>query len=102
MSNNINMTLHSWDDVRAELLRDEATSEALEVVLMRKQLVAAMAQKRKQNKMTQAMIANRLGVSKQAISKFESGNSSPTLDVVFRYAEILGVDLFSQLKHVFA
>jgi len=102
MSNNMNMTLYSWDDVRAELLRDEATSEVLEVVLMRKQLVAAMAQKRKQKKITQEMIANQIGVSKQAISKFESGSSSPTLDVVFRYAEALGVDLFSKLKHVFA
>jgi DNA-binding XRE family transcriptional regulator len=102
MSNNINMTLHSWDDVRAELLRDEATSQAFDVVLMRKQLVAAMAQKRKQRKITQEMIANQIGVSKQAISKFERGGSSPTLDVVFRYAEVLGVDLFSKLKHVFA
>ena len=102
MSNNMNMTLYSWDDVRAELLRDEATSEVLDVVLMRKQLVASMAQKRKQKKITQEMIANQIGVSKQAISKFESGSSSPTLDVVFRYAEALGVDLFSKLKHVFA
>ncbi len=67
MSNNINITLHSWDDVRAELLRDEATSQALDVVLMGKQLVAAMVQKRKQSKITQGMIANRIGVSKQAI-----------------------------------
>lgn len=100
MSNN--MPLHSWDDVRTDLLRDEATSEALAVVLMRKQFVAAMAQKRKQKKITQAMVASQLGVSKQAISKFESGNSSPSLDVVFRYADVLGIDLFNKLKQVFA
>ena len=96
------MNLHNWDDVRNELLRDEATSEALEVVLMRKQLVAAMAQKRRLNKITQEKIAGQLGVSKQAISKFESGTSSPSLDVVFRYAEALGIDLFSKIKHAFA
>lgn len=100
MSNN--MPLHSWDDVRTDLLRDEATSEALAVVLMRKQFVAAMAQKRKQKKITQARVASQLGVSKQAISKFESGNSSPSLDVVFRYADVLGIDLFNKLKQVFA
>ncbi|EPA1042901.1 helix-turn-helix domain-containing protein [Enterobacter bugandensis] len=99
---NNNITLHSWDDVRDELLNDHATSEALAVVLMRKELVAAMAHKRKQKKITQAMIANEIGVTKQAISKFESGNSSPTIDVVFRYADVLGVDLFSKLKHIFA
>lgn len=99
---NNDITLHSWDEVRAELLQDAATAEALEVVLMRKQLVAAMAQKRKQQKITQQKIADRLGVSKQAISKFESGNNSPTLDVVFRYAEALGIDLFGQLKRALA
>jgi len=34
MDNNITLTLHSWDDVRAELLSDEATTQALAVVLI--------------------------------------------------------------------
>ncbi len=96
-----NLTLHAWDEVRTELLSDTATAEALEVVLMRKQLVAAMAHKRKEKKITQQTIAAQIGVSKQAISKFESGNSSPTLDVVFRYADALGIDVFSKLKQAF-
>jgi len=96
------MNLHNWDDARNELLRDRATAEALEVVQMRKELIAAMAQKRRQSKITQEKIAGQIGVSKQAISKFESGTSSPTLDVVFRYAEALNIDLFSKLKQAFA
>ncbi|MCS3433761.1 helix-turn-helix domain-containing protein [Klebsiella sp. BIGb0407] len=96
------INLHDWGDVRDELLLDRATAEALEVVQMRKQLIAAMAQKRRQSKITQEKIAGQIGVSKQAISKFESGNSSPTLDVVFRYADALNIDLFSKLKQAFA
>ena len=94
--------LHNWEDVREELLRDKSTAEAFEVVLKRKNLIAAMANRRKESKITQENIAVKIGVSKQAISKFESGISSPTLDVVFRYAEALGIDLFSKLKHAFA
>lgn len=96
------MNLHNWDDVRNELLSDQATAEALEVVQMRKELIAAMAQKRKQNKITQEMIAGQIGISKQAISKFERGTSSPSIDVIFRYAEALGIDVFSKLKQAFS
>lgn len=41
--------------------------------------------------LTQADIANELGVTPAAVSKWENGSSKPRVEVLFRLAEILGV-----------
>ena len=54
--------------------------------------------KRKALNLSQTAVAKQLGVTRQAVSKFEKGESSPTLDVVFSYANAIGIDLFGSLK----
>lgn len=95
-----NNQLHSWEEIKTELLQDTETQHALDIVLQRKALLSQLVEKRKSLNLSQTTIAQRLGVSRQAISKFEKGNSSPTLDVVFSYASAIGVDLFSSLKRL--
>ncbi len=46
---------------------------------------------REQKGLTQADIANELGVTPAAVSKWENGSSKPRVEVLFRLAEILGV-----------
>lgn len=90
--------LHHWAEARTELLQDEATTKALDVVLQRRAVLSQLVEKRKARNMSQTAVAKQLGVSRQAVSKFEKGDSSPTLDVVFSYAGAIGVDLFGSLK----
>jgi DNA-binding XRE family transcriptional regulator len=40
---------------------------------------------------SQAQMANRLGVSQQAVSQFEKVTYTPTVDLIFAYAQALGV-----------
>lgn len=47
--------------------------------------------------LTQAEFAKRVGVSKQALSKWETGQFLPQLDKLFRIAEITGANLHSLL-----
>ncbi len=47
--------------------------------------------------MTQAELADRLGVTRQTIIAIEQGKYSPTLDMAFRMARVFGVPL----EHVF-
>lgn len=54
------------------------------------ELISALIAVRKENKLTQKEIAQRLGVSPQAISKFESQISSPSLSTVMDYAHAVG------------
>lgn len=46
---------------------------------------------REKNGMTQADVANSLGVTPAAVSKWENGSSKPRVEVLFHLAQILGV-----------
>ena len=46
---------------------------------------------REKNGLTQAEIADKLGVTAAAVSKWENGSSKPRVEVLFKLAEILGV-----------
>jgi len=52
-------------------------------------------QARQRAHLSQEKVAELIGVSRQAVTKWESGQSAPTTDNLFRLAEILGttVDL---------
>ncbi|EMR9378837.1 helix-turn-helix transcriptional regulator [Escherichia coli] len=95
-----NNELHHWEDVKTELLKDEATANVLDVVVQRKAVLSQLVEKRKALNLNQTAVAKQLGVTRQAVSKFEKGESSPTLDVVFSYANAIGIDLFGSLKRL--
>lgn len=95
-----NNELHHWEDVKTELLKDEVTANALDVVVQRKAVLSQLVEKRKALNLSQTAVAKQLGVTRQAVSKFEKGESSPTLDVVFSYANAIGIDLFGSLKRL--
>ena len=95
-----NNELHHWEDVKTELLKDEATANVLDVVVQRKAVLSQLVEKRKALNLSQTAVAKQLGVTRQAVSKFEKGESSPTVDVVFSYANAIGIDLFGSLKRL--
>ncbi len=48
----------------------------------------AIARQRKQSNLTQAEVADRLGLSKESISRMETGSISPTLSRMFQFCEL--------------
>ncbi|MBO5784376.1 MAG: helix-turn-helix transcriptional regulator, partial [Clostridia bacterium] len=46
---------------------------------------------REKNGMTQAELANKLGVTPAAVSKWENGSSKPRVEMLFQVAHLLGV-----------
>lgn len=50
---------------------------------------------RKQHNLTQAELAEKLGTSKQVISRYEAGQRSPKISVAAQFAQALGVPLAS-------
>ncbi len=57
-----------------------------------------IAQRRKQRDLSQGELAQRIGLSRQALSSIEKGQSVPGVDVALRLAEVLGCqveDLFT-------
>ena len=52
---------------------------------------------RKQSGLTQSDLASRVGVSAQAVSKWERGNACPDIAILDEIADALGISLFELL-----
>ncbi|WP_370636108.1 helix-turn-helix domain-containing protein [Lactobacillus sp. S2-2] len=48
---------------------------------------------RQQKKMSQGMLSSKLNISRQSISKWERGDSEPSLDTILNLTTIFNVDL---------
>lgn len=49
--------------------------------------------KRKENKLSQEELANKLGITRQAISKWETEKSTPTMTNLMELSEVFGVEM---------
>lgn len=65
---------------------------------VRKQVIEQYVKCRKEKKMTQEQLAQRTGISRPNISRFESGNYNPSLEMMVRIAEALGMNLNIRLE----
>ena len=54
---------------------------------------------RTQHNLSQGDLANELNVSRQSISKWENGNSTPDLEKIVKLAEIFNVSLDELIKN---
>ena len=67
---------------------------------MRKSLGETLRAHRTKCKMTQEFVAETLGVSRQAVSKWENGTSDPSTSNLFALAKLYGVTVEDLLKEV--
>ena len=63
-----------------------------------KSLGEALKEHRVRCHMTQEFVAERLGVSRQAVSKWENGTSDPSTSNLFALAKLYGIDPEELLK----
>ena len=68
--------------------------------VVRKSLSEALKAHRTQCKMTQEFVAETIGVSRQAVSKWENGTSDPSTSNLFALAKLYGVSVEELLKEV--
>lgn len=64
----------------------------------RHEIVEQLKKARKEQNVTQEVLAERIGTKKSNISRFESGRYNPSLDFLLRIAECLGKEIQMQLK----
>lgn len=83
------------EDVDIEVLVRRATRLADDHRQFMRQLIDA----RRSAKLSQAQVAERMGVSQPAVSKFERYDANPTLDTIRRYALAVGVGLRSSVLY---
>ena len=71
-----------------------------EVKIVRKSLSETLKENRTRCKMTQEFVAESLGVSRQAVSKWETGASDPSTSNLFALARLFGVRAEDLLREV--
>lgn len=83
-------------------LRTYIKSEAVrkETIEIRKSLGEALKEHRTRCQMTQEFVAEHLGVSRQAVSKWENGTSDPSTSNLLALAKLYGISAEELLKSV--
>lgn len=69
-------------------------------VVRKSSLAEALRENRQRCKMTQEFVAGSLGVSRQAVSKWENGTSDPSTSNLFALAKLYGVTVEDLLNAV--
>ena len=86
--------------VRALLKYIHSKDVRQEKSVVRKSLGEAPKVHRTQCKMTQEFVAETIGVSRQAVSKWENGTSDPSTSNLFALAKLYGISVEELLKEV--
>lgn len=88
----------SFEQMKEDMLKDEEFKLEYEKLRPRYEAIAQIIAARKQQNITQAELARRVGTQKSNISRLESGNYNPSLDFLSKVAESLGKSLNVQIK----
>ena len=86
--------------VRALLKYIHSKDVRQEKSVVRKSLGEALKVHRTQGKMAQEFVAETIGVSRQAVSKWENGTSDPSTSNLFALAKLYGISVEELLKEV--
>lgn len=81
-------------------LRQDRLRKDPESVAVRRSLAEVLRSHRERCKMTQEFVAEKVGVSRQAVSKWESGASEPSTTNLMKVARLYGVDPTELLREV--
>lgn len=87
----------SFDEIKAELMKDEEFKSEYEKLRPRYEMIEQIIQARHELHMTQSELAKKVGTQKSNISRLESGNYNPSLDLLTKISEALGKTLSIQL-----
>jgi len=68
--------------------------------MLQSELGKSIKKRRQELKITQAHLAALAGISKNTLYKLERGQSNPTLDIIFKIADVLGMEIKFETKKV--
>lgn len=87
-----------FEQIKRDLLVDGEFRIEYEKLQPRYEAIRQIIAARKEQNITQAELAKRVGTQKSNISRLESGNYNPSLDFLAKVAESLGKSLTVQIK----
>jgi len=87
------MAYISFEDHKKQLLKDPEFKKAYDELESEDVLIRCMLNQRIENGLTQAKLAKKMGTKQSAISRFEAGNSNPTMAFLYKLADALDVKI---------
>lgn len=88
----------TWAEKRAEITGRPGAGAAYEAARIRYELGRVVRARREQLGMTQGQLAERAGLKQPAVARFEAGGTMPTIPMLERMAEALGMRLRVELE----
>ncbi len=88
----------SFEEMKTDMLKDEEFKIEYEKLKPRYEAIEQIIKARKEQNITQAELAKRVGTQKSNISRLESGNYNPSLDFLAKIAESLGKEISVKLN----
>lgn len=88
----------SFEEMKTDMLKDEEFKIKYEKLKPRYEAIEQIIRARKEQNITQAELAKRVGTQKSNISRLESGNYNPSLDFLAKIAESLGKKISVKLN----
>lgn len=85
--------METFDKYLEEQLKDEEFKEEYKKISPELDIIKAMLDARKLQNLTQEELAKKTGIDQAYISKLENGTRNPTINLLKRLAEGLGMDL---------
>ena len=86
--------------IRALLQYTKSKESRKEKAATRKSIGTVVKEHRTRCNMTQAFVAETIGVSRQAVSKWESGTSDPSTSNLMALAKLFGISAEELLKEI--
>lgn len=80
----------SFEEMKSDMLKNEEFKIEYEKLKPRYEAIEQIIRARKEQNITQAELAKRVGTQRSNISRLESGNYNPSLDFLAKIAESLG------------
>lgn len=82
-----------WEQVRKELMSNPKVKKAYEDLQPEFAIIQALIDARTKRKLSQEELAKRMGTGQAVISRLENANASPSLALMKRLANALGLRL---------
>ena len=89
--------MDNWEDIKKVILKDTEVKKIYDDLEVEYQIISDMVRLRNKNKITQKELAEKIGTTQSALSRFEMGDVNPSLRFLKKMAKALGTKLVVRL-----
>ena len=89
--------MDNWEEIKKTILKDAEVKKIYDELEVEYQIFSDVVRLRNKNKITQKELAKKIGTTQSALSRFEMGNTNPSLGFLKKMASALGTKLTVRL-----